>query len=75
MHGPWRTRTEAELAVLEYINWFNTARLHGELDHVPPREYEEAHYRQHHPGTGRGRDAHIELSTEPAAVQMPLFRV
>ena len=45
LHGPWRTRTEAELAVLEYINWFNTARLHGELDHVPPREHEEAHYR------------------------------
>jgi putative transposase len=49
LHGPWRTRTEAELAVLEYINWFNTARLHGELDHVPPREFEEAHYRRHTP--------------------------
>ena len=49
LHGPWRTRTEAELAVLEYINWFNTARLHGELRHVPPREYEEAHYRHHTP--------------------------
>ncbi len=49
LHGPWRTRTEAELAVLEYINWFNTARLHGELQHTPPREFEQAHYRQHHP--------------------------
>ena len=49
LQGPWATRTEAELAVLEYINWFNTARLHGELQHTPPREYEQAHYRQHHP--------------------------
>ncbi len=55
LHGPWTSRSETELAVLEYINWFNTARLHGELQHTPPREYEQAHYRQHHPdlvGTG-----------------------
>ena len=44
-HGPWRTCTEVELAVLQYINWFNTARLHGELDHCPPAEYEQAYYR------------------------------
>jgi transposase InsO family protein len=29
--------------VSEYINWFNTARIHGELGHVPSREFEEAH--------------------------------
>jgi putative transposase len=49
LHGPWRTRTEAELAVLEYINWFNTARLHGELNHRTPTEYEEDRYRRHTP--------------------------
>ncbi len=43
LNGPWRTRTDFELAVLAYINRFNTARLHGELRHVTPREYEEAH--------------------------------
>lgn len=49
LHGPWRTRPDFELATLEYINWFNTARLHGELDHRTPREFEEAHYRHHTP--------------------------
>jgi putative transposase len=49
LHGPWSSRTDLELAVLEYIHWFNTARLHGELDHLTPTEYEEAHYRPHTP--------------------------
>ena len=56
LHGPWRTRTDFELATLEYINWFNTARLHGELDHVTPREFEEAHYRRHTPALAGTRN-------------------
>ena len=62
LHGPWHTRTETELAVLEYINWFNTARLHGQLQHTPPRKYEQAHYRQHHPEPGRGPKPHMTPS-------------
>lgn len=49
LHGPWRTRTDLELAVLEYIDWFNTARLHGELGHITPTDKEDAYYRSHHP--------------------------
>lgn len=56
LHGPWRTRTDFELATLEYINWFNTARLHGELDHLTPREFEEAHYRRHTPALAGTRN-------------------
>src|SRR5690606_8499547 len=31
--GPWRTVEQVELATLEYVWWWNNARLHGELDY------------------------------------------
>ena len=39
----WRTRSQLELAVVEYISWFNQDRLHASLDDVPPAEFEAAH--------------------------------
>jgi putative transposase len=36
----WKTRSQLELAVVEYISWFNTSRLHEALGDVPPAEYE-----------------------------------
>lgn len=39
-HGGWRSIGEVEWAVAEYIDWFNHRRLHGEINHVPPVEYE-----------------------------------
>jgi putative transposase len=36
----WRTRTQLELAVVEWIGWFNTARLHSALGDRPPTEFE-----------------------------------
>ncbi len=44
--GPWKTIDEVELATLAWVHWYNTERLHGYLDDVPPTEYEEAHYAQ-----------------------------
>jgi putative transposase len=38
--GPWRSINDIEIAVAEYIDWFNHRRLHGELGQVPPAEYE-----------------------------------
>jgi transposase InsO family protein len=29
--------------VVEYIGWYNAARLHQSLGHIPPAEYEERH--------------------------------
>jgi putative transposase len=43
--GPWRSIDDLEIAVAEYIDWFNHRRLHGEIGLVPPAEYEELHYR------------------------------
>ncbi len=36
----WRTRAQLELAVLEWVGWFNTVRLHESLGDVPPAEFE-----------------------------------
>lgn len=46
--GPWRGIEDLEIATVEYIDWFNHRRLHGELGMVPPVEYETDHY-QHDP--------------------------
>jgi transposase InsO family protein len=36
----WRLRAQLELAVVEYIGWFNTARLHSSLGYRSPDELE-----------------------------------
>ena len=42
----WRTRTQLELAVVEYVAWFNNERLHTSLGGVPPAEFEKHHARR-----------------------------
>ena len=37
----WQTRSQLELAIVEYISWFNDSRLHENLDDHSPREIEE----------------------------------
>ena len=41
----WRTRSQLELAIVEYVAWFNTERLHTSLGGIPPAEYEEVRQR------------------------------
>ncbi|MET8566282.1 IS3 family transposase [Streptomyces flaveolus] len=41
---PWKTLSNVELATAEYVDWYNHRRLHGEIGHVPPVEYENNHY-------------------------------
>jgi putative transposase len=36
----WKTRSQLELAIVEYVAWFNDARLHGSLGDLPPSEFE-----------------------------------
>jgi len=36
----WRTRSQLELAIVEYVGWFNQARLHQSLGDLPPAEFE-----------------------------------
>ncbi|MGQ0847226.1 MAG: IS3 family transposase [Sporichthyaceae bacterium] len=49
-HGGWASVRDVEIAVAEYVDWFNHRRLHGELGHVPPAEFEANHWAAHgHP--------------------------
>lgn len=41
---PWCTVEEVELATLEWVHWFNTARLHEALGYSTPGAIEAAHY-------------------------------
>lgn len=47
--GGWKSVTDVEIAVAEYVDWFNHRRLHGEIGMVPPAQY-EAVYWATHPG-------------------------
>ncbi|MFJ1709001.1 integrase core domain-containing protein [Kitasatospora sp. NPDC088346] len=41
---PWKTFSQMELATAEWTDWYCHRRLHGEVGHVPPAEYETAYY-------------------------------
>jgi transposase InsO family protein len=45
-HGPWRSIEQLEYALLEYIDWWNHRRLHGEIGMRTPAETETAYYAQ-----------------------------
>lgn len=34
---------------MEWIDWYNNARLHSRLDYLTPTEHETAYYAQHLP--------------------------
>jgi putative transposase len=36
----WKTRSQLELAIVEYVAWFNNVRLHERLGDLPPAEFE-----------------------------------
>ena len=44
--GPWRGLEDVEYATLEYVDWFNRRRLHGELGMITPAEFEAAYNAQ-----------------------------
>jgi putative transposase len=55
--GPWKTVDDVELATLSWVTWFNTVRLHGTLDDVPPTEFEASH------------NLHATDANQPAGIQ------
>jgi len=42
----WRSRTQLELAVVEYVAWFNNDRLHESLGDRSPAEFEDLYVAQ-----------------------------
>jgi len=47
--GSWRGVDDLELATLNWVDWFNTTRLHSALGYLPPIEYETEYYRHINP--------------------------
>jgi putative transposase len=39
----WSTRSQLELAIVAYMGWYNSERLHESLGYVPAEEYERQH--------------------------------
>jgi putative transposase len=48
----WRTSSQLELAIVEWVAWFNNDRLHQALGDIPPIEFEDQY-----------ADTYVELST------------
>jgi putative transposase len=42
--GPWKTFEEVEYATLNWVSWYNTKRLHGELGYRPPVEITQEYW-------------------------------
>jgi len=39
----WTSRSQLELAIVQWVAWFNNDRLHESLGDIPPAEFETAH--------------------------------
>lgn len=63
--GPWRCIDDVEIATVEYLDWYNHRRLHGEIGLVPPVEYETS-YRDTHPAEQTAQRV-ITASIKPGA--------
>jgi putative transposase len=44
--GPWRSLAQVELATAEWVEWYNTTRLHSATNYLPPAECEDNYYTQ-----------------------------
>jgi putative transposase len=47
--GPWKGIDGVEYATLEWVDWFNHRRLLEPIGHIPPAEFETAHYQREMP--------------------------
>ena len=65
--GPWRSLADVELATAEYVDWYNTRRLHTAIGGIPPAEHEAAYYTLKI-SLNPWLDPNPEASTEPGAV-------
>jgi len=76
----WKNVGDVEIAVAEYVDWFNHRRLHGETGHVPSAEYEQGPGPASRPPiTLRSRSSprpepSNRTSTKPGAIQCDWHR-
>jgi putative transposase len=63
----WRTHDQAELAIVEWVGWFNHQRLHSSLGDIPPVEHEQRYAAAHAPNGSISLDGSV-AATSPRAV-------
>ena len=68
--GPFRSQDDLEIASLEWIDWYNHRRLHGEIGMIPPAELEErfAEHQDHGPCGPAEADRPALLGGAPAGL-------
>lgn len=59
--GDGKNIDELEIAVAEYIDWFNHRRPHGEIGLIPPVEYEALRHSPTLPEQPAPRDFHASI--------------
>jgi len=59
----WKTRSQLELATVEWVAWFNNERLHEALGDIPPVEFEQLHAARTGPIPGDGLVAALSPRT------------
>jgi putative transposase len=42
--GGWKNVSDVEIAVAEYVDWYNHRRLYGEICLIPRSEFEAHHW-------------------------------
>lgn len=66
LQGPWRKRRDLEIAIVEWVDWYNHRRLHSSIGDVPPAEYENAWHSEHPPVAAGRLLAGIDVAAPPA---------
>ena len=61
--GGWKSVVDVEVAVAEYVDWYNHRRLHGEIGLVPPSEFETNHWATLHSEHYRKNPVLTEVGT------------
>jgi putative transposase len=45
LRSPWKGLSDVTKATMEWVEWYNTKRIHSYCNNAPPLKYEEAFYR------------------------------
>jgi putative transposase len=64
----FQSRSQLELAVVEYISWFNSDRLHESLGDIPPAEFEALAAERPPPSSARPPGSLRPAATDPTTL-------
>ena len=62
--GPLHNLADVEAVTIDYVHWYNEARLHSALNYTSPEEHERTYYAQP-PGPPPGDAANNQAASKP----------